>query len=114
MIVVVDDLRLFRAFPATYARTSSEAVELLTDRHSRKETIDELWLDHDLGGGDDINPVVNWIMKHCVWNDRPRIEHIVVHTSNPVGAAMITRSLQRWYQVTRVSAADYQMGIIDD
>ncbi|GLY26513.1 hypothetical protein Misp04_62440 [Micromonospora sp. NBRC 101691] len=56
-IVLVDDLRSFvdgRA--AQVARTSAAGVEVL-ERH-RGRRLDELWLDHDLGGDDTIWPVV--------------------------------------------------------
>lgn len=113
-IVVIDDLRCFGAFDATYARTSAQGVALLAACHAEGRPIDELWLDHDLGGTDDINPVIAWIAERCVWDDRPNIGRIVAHTSNPVGAEMINRSLRRWYPVTRVDASDYALSIIKD
>jgi hypothetical protein len=102
--VVVDDLRSF-AFDAVYARTSAEALALLAQLHADGVAVDELWLDHDLGGDDTVVPVVDWLCERCVWDDPPAVGRVVVHTSNPVGASMIERTLQRWFPVTRVDAS---------
>jgi hypothetical protein len=54
VILGIDDLRpLPRA--TRIARTSSEGIQLLQEH--RGIFIDELWLDHDLGGDDTILPV---------------------------------------------------------
>lgn len=81
-VLVVDDLRIFYFNPAylgttniSYARTSQEAITLLTEDHSW----DELWLDHDLGGRDTIDPVVD----HLIENPPLRIGEIYVHSMNP-------------------------------
>ncbi|WP_309232287.1 cyclic-phosphate processing receiver domain-containing protein [Micromonospora tarensis] len=56
-IVLVDDLRSFvDGRSAEVARTSTAGVGLL-DRY-RDRRLDELWLDHDLGGDDTNWPVV--------------------------------------------------------
>jgi len=102
--LVVDDLRTF-PFAAVYARTSTEGVGFLEQYHANNEPIDELWLDHDLGDDDTINPVVDWLCERCVWDDRPDIGRVYAHTSNPAGGAMIERTLRRWFTVQRIDAA---------
>lgn len=54
----------------------------------------ELWLDHDLGPGDDIVPVIDFLT--CI---EPKIEFekIYLHTMNPPGALMMYRALRRRY-----------------
>ncbi|WP_344646967.1 cyclic-phosphate processing receiver domain-containing protein [Cryptosporangium japonicum] len=85
-IVLVDDLRSFvDGRPAEVARTSSAGVELL-ERH-RGHRLDELWLDHDLGGDDTIWPVVE-VLERAAFEGRPfDIGVVVVHSANAAGAA---------------------------
>jgi len=55
--VLVDDVRRFRDDrPCRVARSSATGVALLTEL--RETRIDDLWLDHDLRGDDDIWPVI--------------------------------------------------------
>ncbi|MFE7069405.1 cyclic-phosphate processing receiver domain-containing protein [Streptomyces sp. NPDC057620] len=84
------------------ARSSGEGVELLQEH--RDSLIDELWLDHDLGGDDSILPVVT-LLEEAAFNGRPfRIGTVYVHSANPIGAETVVRSLTRWnYQVRRVT-----------
>lgn len=107
LILVIDDLRSFPKFHAEhtvlYTRNAHDGVSLLSDLHRMHTPIDELWLDHDLGGTS-IHPVVDWLCERCVWDDRPDIRNIYAHTSNPVGRGMILRTLSRWYPVTPVDA----------
>lgn len=57
LIVLIDDTRCFRdGRPCRVARSSATGVALLTEL--RQTRIDDLWLDHDLGGDDDIWPVI--------------------------------------------------------
>ena len=68
-IVLVDDLRDFTdGRVATVARTSAEGVALLTSL--RESRIDELWLDHDLGGDDTIWPVVE-VLERAAFEGTP-------------------------------------------
>lgn len=84
-IVLIDDLRSFvdgRA--AEVARTSAAGVELL-DRH-RNHRLDELWLDHDLGGDDKIWPVVE-VLERAAFEGRPfNVGAVIIHSANPAGA----------------------------
>ncbi|MEV6979489.1 cyclic-phosphate processing receiver domain-containing protein [Kitasatospora sp. NPDC093806] len=102
VILGIDDLRrLPRA--TRIARTSREGVQLL-EAH-RGSFIDELWLDHDLGGDDTIMPVVT-LLEEAAFNGQPfRIGAVFVHSANPIGAETIVRSLNRWnYHVQRATA----------
>jgi hypothetical protein len=104
VILGIDDLRpLPRA--TRIARTSREGVELLEEHHDR--FIDELWLDHDLGGDDTIMPVVT-LLEEAAFGGRPfRIGTVFVHSANPIGAETVVRSLARWdYRVRRAAASD--------
>lgn len=101
-ILVIDDLRTFR-FPATYARSAAEGRRLLLAHPWR-----EIWLDHDLGPGEDIRPLVRMLEERAFAGDPLAVERIVVHSANPAGAADIARGLTaRGYRVVRVLAQDY-------
>ncbi|MER5886204.1 cyclic-phosphate processing receiver domain-containing protein [Streptomyces sp. NPDC001941] len=102
VILGIDDLRpLPRA--TRLARTSAEGVALLQEH--RDTYVDELWLDHDLGGEDSIMPVVT-LLEEAAFQGRPyRIGTVFVHSANPSGAETMVRSLARWnYRVRRASA----------
>ncbi|MFI5533001.1 cyclic-phosphate processing receiver domain-containing protein [Kitasatospora sp. NPDC051853] len=102
IVLGIDDLRpLPRA--TRIARTSREGVRLLEEH--REVYVDELWLDHDLGGEDDIMPVVT-LLEEAAFHGRPfRIGTVHVHSANPIGAQTVVRSLERWgYPVRRSTA----------
>ncbi|MEV7603171.1 cyclic-phosphate processing receiver domain-containing protein [Kitasatospora sp. NPDC089797] len=102
VILGIDDLRpLPRA--TRIARTSREGLRLLQEH--RDTYIDELWLDHDLGGDDDILPVVT-LLEEAAFNGQPfRIGTVFVHSANPIGAATVVQALTRWnYPVRRATA----------
>ncbi|MEU9405307.1 cyclic-phosphate processing receiver domain-containing protein [Streptomyces sp. NPDC048281] len=102
VILGIDDLRPL-PWATQVARTSGEGVKLLQEH--RDSFIDELWLDHDLGGDDSILPVVA-VMEEAAFNGRPfRIGTVFVHSANPIGAETVVRSLTRWnYRVRRATA----------
>lgn len=102
VILGIDDLRPL-PWATRIARTSGEGVKLLQEH--RDSFIDELWLDHDLGGDDSILPVVT-LMEEAAFNGRPfRVGTVFVHSANPIGAETVVRSLTRWnYQVRRATA----------
>ncbi|MBQ1157969.1 hypothetical protein KBZ21_07340 [Streptomyces sp. A73] len=102
VVLGIDDLRqLPRA--TRVARTSCEGIQLLQEH--RDSFIDELWLDHDLGGVDTIMPVVT-LLEEAAFSGRPfHIGTIFIHSANPVGAETIVRALTHWsYQVRRATA----------
>ncbi|WP_091056548.1 cyclic-phosphate processing receiver domain-containing protein [Micromonospora humi] len=111
-IVLVDDLRSFvDGRHAEVARTSSTGVELL-DRY-RDRRLDELWLDHDLGGGDTIWPVVE-VLERAAFDGRPfDVSVINIHSANPAGAAKMAQVLgHRGYRV-RVTSGSTEVGYLD-
>ncbi|MGC4987501.1 cyclic-phosphate processing receiver domain-containing protein [Streptomyces sp. DT193] len=101
VILGIDDLRPL-PWTTRIARSSGEGIKLLQEH--RDSFIDELWLDHDLGGDDSILPVVT-LMEEAAFNGRPfRIGTVFVHSANPIGAETVVRSLTRWdYQVRRAT-----------
>ncbi|MFE3195178.1 cyclic-phosphate processing receiver domain-containing protein [Nocardia sp. NPDC059240] len=102
VILGIDDLR---ALPQTsrIARNSREGIALLDEYRHRH--IDELWLDHDLGGDDTIMPVVT-VLEEAAFDGHPfDIGIIYVHSANPIGAETVVRVLSRWgYPVRRAAA----------
>ncbi|MFE2532107.1 cyclic-phosphate processing receiver domain-containing protein [Streptomyces sp. NPDC059371] len=102
VVLGIDDLRPLPRC-TTIARTSREGIQLLEEH--RDSYIDELWLDHDLGGDDTIMPVVT-LMEEAAFNARPfQIGTVFVHSANPIGAETVIRSLARWsYRVQRATA----------
>ncbi|BBH69043.1 hypothetical protein ACTI_57280 [Actinoplanes sp. OR16] len=100
-IVLVDDLRSFAdGRIALVARTSAAGVQLLDQL--RKRRVDELWLDHDLGGDDTIWPVVE-VLERAAFEETPfDVGAIYVHSANPVGAGKVAQVLGRWGYPVRV------------
>ncbi|MFD5570293.1 cyclic-phosphate processing receiver domain-containing protein [Streptomyces cadmiisoli] len=102
VVLAVDDLR---ALPRAtrLVRTSREGVQLLQEH--RGMFIDELWLDHDLGGDDSVMPVVT-LLEEAAFHGNPfQIGTVYVHSANPIGAETVVRSLSHWkYHVRRAVA----------
>ena len=83
LTVLVDDVRGFRdERPALVARSSQEALALLEGLGDKR--IDDLWLDHDLGGEDTIRPVIDLLVR-LARKGSPNVELVHIHTAN-VGA----------------------------
>ena len=96
MRVLVDDVRSFLdARPCVVYRSSVDAVIGLRGLAGAGVVVDELWLDHDLGGGDTIRPVLALLdeLDHAGW--RLAVTRAVIITSNPVGGNVIRRALTR-------------------
>ncbi|MET8283092.1 cyclic-phosphate processing receiver domain-containing protein [Micromonospora sp. NPDC005174] len=111
-IVLIDDLRSFAdGRRAEVARTSAAGVDLLCRYRYRR--LDELWLDHDLGGDDTIWPVVQ-ILERAAFDNRPfDVGVINVHSANPAGAAKITQVLRHWGYRVRVASGTTKIGYFD-
>ena len=94
LVVLVDDVRSFRdGRPCLLVRSSAAAVELLRGLHGKH--VDELWLDHDLAGDDDVWPVVR-LLKDAHLNGEPfDIGVIHVHASRSGAAHQVLVSLRR-------------------
>ena len=108
-VILVDDLRSFTdGSNAEVARTSAAGLALL--RAHRDERIDELWLDHDLGGSDTIWPVVE-LLEHTAFEGQPlEIGAVYIHSANPSGAAKMEQALRRWGYHVHVASGSAAVG----
>lgn len=71
------------------ATSSDIAISFLSRWKARPYiTLEEVSLDHDLGGDDTAMSVVNWMIEHEYW---PKV--VTVHTANPVGRENLLRAL---------------------
>lgn len=105
-ILVIDDDRTFD--PARldirdgdvliHARTAREGLRRLTER-----SYDELWLDHDLADGQDIDPVLAYLEREIAEGRKVEFDRVVVHSGNPEGARKIRAALERHYRVERLT-----------
>ncbi|MEN3615426.1 cyclic-phosphate processing receiver domain-containing protein [Plantactinospora sp. ZYX-F-223] len=111
-MVLVDDLRSFvDGRSAEVARTSAAGVELLGRYRDRR--LDELWLDHDLGGDDAIWPVVE-VLERAAFDERPfDVGVINVHSANPAGAAKTALVLRHWGYRVRIASGSTEVGYLD-
>ncbi len=90
----VDDIR---EVPDGYlgAKSVNEAISLIEEIEKNGQTIELLYLDHDLGdyspdGGDAIK-----ILDYLV--ERETFYPIAIHTANPVGRANMVRMIKRYW-----------------
>ncbi|MEO3741976.1 cyclic-phosphate processing receiver domain-containing protein [Plantactinospora sp. B5E13] len=110
-IILVDDLRCFvDGRRAEVARTSAAGVQLLDQYRDRR--LDELWLDHDLGGDDTIWPVVEVLERAAFEDRRFDIGVIHVHSANPAGATKVVQVLQHWGYRVHVASASTDVGYL--
>lgn len=82
--VLIDDVRRFvDARECVVWRSSAEGIAGL---HAWAGSVDELWLDYDLGRHDDLRPVLEYLTQR-----QPQLPVHVVHiiTTNPGGAHTI-------------------------
>ena len=102
-----------RSWTAVAQRSPARArpgVQLL-DRY-RNRRLDELWLDHDLGGDDTIWPVVE-VLERAAFEDRPfDIGVVYIHSANPAGATRIMQALRRWGYHVRSVAGSPEVGYL--
>ncbi len=91
-MLVVDDRRVM-PFAARYARTSARAIHML----GRSGHLQQLWLDHDLGGDDTGMAVADWMAEQAFLGHPLDVECIFVHSANGPGAQRLVLTLQRWY-----------------
>ena len=101
LTVLVDDVRGFRdERPARIARSSQEALDLLTELGDRR--IDHLWLDHDLVGDDTIRPVVELLVQQAQEGAPLNVGQIHVHTARvAAGVRMCDDLSEAGYAVVR-------------
>lgn len=98
-VLVIDDEKSF-PFPddwdVVYARTLDGGYYCL----DRIEFLDELWLDHDLGGEDTIRPLA-LMLAESAFNGMPySIAEIVVCSLNLPGQRWIESTLSPYYRVS--------------
>ena len=108
-ILLIDDLRVFkRPSPESeihIARNSVEALTILKDNPDK--TWDEIWFDHDLGmmeGKEDTTlPIADYLAERAFFDNPVTVKTVYIHTSNPVGARVLTTTLNRYgYKTVRV------------
>ncbi|TDC50153.1 hypothetical protein E1258_26660 [Micromonospora sp. KC207] len=111
-VILVDDLRSFvDGRKAEVARTSAAGVQLLDQYRGRR--LDELWLDHDLGGNDTIWPVVE-LLEQAAFEGHPLdIGVVYVHSANPVGVTKIVQVLRHWGYNVRAAPGSTDVGYLD-
>jgi hypothetical protein len=111
-VILVDDLRSFvDGRSAEVARTSAAGVQLLERYRDRR--LDELWLDHDLGGDDTVWPVVE-VLERAAFEDPPfDIGVINVHSANPAGAAKIVQVLGHWGYRVHIASGSTDVRYLD-
>jgi hypothetical protein len=100
-VLVIDDQRTFR-FPAVYARTAAEGMSWLAEHEWR-----EVWLDHNLGTGLTIEPVLRLLEERATIGRPFPIGLICVHTSDPAEGDTMVAALTPWYRVRRVVAHSF-------
>lgn len=120
-VVVVDDLRNFhpnhtnvidKDTSITAFRNSPDALKWL-NALTKDDTVDELWLDHDLGTElgyvDDIMPFVNLLEEKLYFGElgQAQIRKVLVHTSNSSGRERIYSALQKFLPVYKIDAAGH-------
>ena len=112
-VVVLDDERRFNPdrdstlnVEIDYFVSSASCLDFLS-RRGLSTPLDELWLDHDLGGDDTSRPLVMEMASDAFWQHPWSVNTVYIHTANPVGAKWIESTLAPFYSVVRVAAADY-------
>lgn len=111
-VILVDDLRSFvDGRRAEVARTSAAGVQLLDWYRGRR--LDELWLDHDLGGDDTIWPVVEMLERAAFEGRRLDIGVVYVHSANPAGATKIVQVLRHWGYQVHAAPGSTDVGYLD-
>jgi hypothetical protein len=106
-VVVIDDLKVipelslrFTNGEVIYLRTLDEAWIWIL-RSPEDESLNELWLDHDLGGDDTIRPLVLWLADRAFHGNPYPVKKIVICSMNPVGVKWIESTLNRYYHVEK-------------
>lgn len=97
---------------AKVARTNAAGVELLA--RYRDGCLDELWLDHDLGGDDTIWPVVE-ILEQAAFEKRPSEIGVINAHSAPTRTVpgRLRRVLRHWNYRVHVPSDSTDVGYRD-
>lgn len=73
-----------------WAKNSKAAIDTMR-YHWWYGDLEEVSLDHDLGGDDTTRPIVLWMIEKNVWP--PKIH---VHSANPVGVEWLNGMIERY------------------
>jgi len=84
----LDDVRPMKVGFDVHARTSQEAIDILS-----KGNVRHISFDHDLGGDDTGYKVATWIEEQAHTKDFPRLTW-EIHSANPPGATKIQAAMQ--------------------
>lgn len=115
MIVLIDDERIFndshKNSLAKIFRNSRDAISWLESIED-EGTIDELWLDHDLGINEDgetdtIMPFVLKLEEKAYFNEAPEIEKVFIHTMNFTERKRIRQALERFFKMEEVETGRF-------
>ena len=113
--ILVDDLRSFRdGRDAVVARSSAAALAVIRDLGDT--FVDELWLDHDLGGNDTIRPVTSYLEERAYFGTPVNVALIRVHSANAGAADAVVKGLLRYgYNASRASTGELiSAAVIED
>lgn len=93
----VDDLRECPEYGAAYgawawAKTSHEAICCL----KWWTKVEEMSLDHDLGGDDTTRPIVLWLCEQYAEGNNYWPDKVVVHSANPPGRIWLEGMIERY------------------
>lgn len=105
-ILVVDDERVPTAAPEGVTvevyKTSESALEELQRRLRVNQHTDELWLDYSLGGGDDVFPILRWLVAVAEEEGNPLpVGEIFAHSGTASGRGLVLEMLKPHYEVTQ-------------
>jgi hypothetical protein len=70
------------------ATTSIQAINIIRALNESGEEIEEISLDHDLGGDDTGMKVLDWIIEEGIW---PNV--MTVHTANPPARSRMIQAI---------------------
>jgi hypothetical protein len=123
MILVIDDVKTF-PFPddkeVYYARTLKDG-NLFLDQFERNiyatsmnnESLDELWLDHDLGGDDTIRSICLMLAERAFNGNPYPVGRIVICSMNPVGIDWIWSTLSPYYDLVICNDPESVQDLLD-
>lgn len=112
-ILIIDDERTLKVPGAIYARTSTEALQILqADTYA---TWDAIYFDHDLGMDahgveDTVYPVVHYLEERKFYGQPIVIAVCYIITGNPVGRQMLERALSPMYDIHHLDVARLVVG----
>jgi hypothetical protein len=106
MKIWIDDVRLPPSNEWVWAKTSSEAIDLIC---ANCKYIEEISFDHDLGGNDTAYNVALVIEELAANGDINKFDWYV-HSANPVGVARIRAALnncERYWEEDRLKNGSF-------